>query len=247
MAIDYARGLLDPGLFSDNAPAMERFYQEQVGLPLFERLPHSDTYQEVFFKLPPGKLKIQAFTTPMERAVTGYAELYLARDVAEPRTFTDPDGLTVHVVPNGHRDVTSAGFVVRVNDVDKQRRFYVEGMGAQELPGGSLRIADTMFFVEHTDIVAAPTPSARRGFVYITAIAHDCQAAHQSMLAAGAEHSLRILRLADRCLFSWVRDPHGNWIEVVQYADLSGPLPDIARLADHWDEVIEWRDNGTPY
>jgi lactoylglutathione lyase len=246
--IDLARGLLDPGLFSDNAPTMERFYEDTIGLPLFERLPHSDTYQEVFFKLPPGKLKIQAFATPMEKAVTGYAELMIASDkAASVSTYTDPDGLTVHLVPRGHRGVTVAGYVCRVPDPDAQTKFYLEGMGAQRVDGGGLRVGDTMLFVEEGPLPGAPTPCARTGFVYITIIAHDCAAAHKALLAGGGEHSLRILRLADRCLFSWVRDPNGNWVEVVQYAELSGPLPDIARLADNWDGVTRWREQGVPY
>ena len=70
---------------------------------------------------------------------------------------------------------------------------------------------------------------------------------NQHLLAAGAEHSLRILRLADRCNFSWVRDPSGNWIEMVQYARLSGPLPPVDHLEDHWDEVERWRQDAVSY
>lgn len=245
-AIDLARGLLDPGLFSANAPAMERFYEATVGLPLFERLPHSPTYQEVFFHLPPGKLKIQAFTTPMERAVTGYTELLIARDGAtQVQTHHDPDGLTVHVVPPGYRGVSVAGYVLRVPDPVAQTKFYIDGMGAARTSDG-LRVGDTMLFVEEGPL-GQVTPCARTGFVYLTVIAHDCRAAHESLLNAGAEHSLRILRLADRCLFSWVRDPAGNWVEVVQYAELSGPLPDMQRLADSWEGVERWREHGVAY
>jgi lactoylglutathione lyase len=242
-----ARGLLDPGLFSDNEAKMRAFYEDEVGLPFIERLPHSDTYAEVFFELLPGKLKIQSFVDPLERAVSGYRELLIARpNVDEPVTREDPDGLTVHLVPVGHRGVTTAGYVVAVPDAEAQVRFLVEGMGATEHAGG-WRVGDTQVFVEEAPSGGAPTPPARKGFVYLTVIVHDCVGAHEQLLRAGATHSLRVLRLADRCLFSWVRDPNGNWVEIVQYAELSGPLPDIARLDQHWDEVIEWRENGTTY
>jgi lactoylglutathione lyase len=245
--IELARGLLDPGLFSDNEAKMRDFYVQDVGLPFQERLPHSDTYAEVFFTLPPGKLKIQSFVEPLEPAVTGYRELLIARgDVDEVVQLQDPDGLPVQLVPVGHRGVTTAGIVVGVPDVDAQRRFLVEGMGATESHGG-LRVGDTQLFVEERASSGEPTPAARKGFVYITMIVHDCVGAHERLLAAGGRHSLRTLRLADRCLFSWVRDPNGNWVEIVQYAELSGPLPDIDRLADHWDEVTEWRERGTAF
>lgn len=246
--IELARGLLDPGLFSDNAPALWSFYEEAVGLPRLESLRHSPTYQEVFFTLPPGKLKVQSFDVAMPgRAVTGYKGLVIARDgLAGVRTLRDPDGLSVTLVPRGERGVTSAGVVVGVRDVEAQERFLIEGLGARREAGG-LRVGETQLFVEEDPHAAPATPTCRRGFVYLTLIVHDARAAHAALLAAGATHSARVLRLMDRCLFSWVRDPGGNWIEVIQYAELSGPLPECERLADHWAEVEAWRDHGTPY
>ena len=244
---ELARGLLDPGLFSDNAPKMWSFYEESVGLPRLENLRHGPTYQEVFFTLPPGKLKIQSFDVPMGPAVTGYRELLVARDgLVASQALRDPDGLAVTLVPRGQRGITSAGMVVGVRDVDAQKRFLIEGIGARPSEGG-LRVGDTQIFVEEDPAARPTTPSCRRGFVYITLIVNDCVAAHDALIAAGALHSARVLRLTDRCLFSWVKDPAGNWIEIIQYADLSGPLPEAPRLADHWDEVAKWRDHGTAY
>ena len=52
----FARRTLDPGLFSDNADVMQRFYVDVVGLPLLERLQHDDSYAEIF-SLPSGSSK----------------------------------------------------------------------------------------------------------------------------------------------------------------------------------------------
>ncbi|HEV8298347.1 MAG TPA: VOC family protein [Acidimicrobiales bacterium] len=244
---ELARRTLDPGLFSDNAEKMQRFYVEEVGLPLLERLPHSDTYAEIFFTAPGGKLKIQASTLPMAPAVTGYRELLIARPgVTSVQPFTDPDGLPVQLVPPGDRGVTHFGYVVAVPDVAAQRRFYIDGMGATDVEG-ALRVGDTQLFVEHAPGAETPTPPMRRGFTYITVIPHDLEAAHAALLAAGGQHSMRTLRLADRCLFSWLRDPNGNWVEIVQYAELSGPLPDVERLDKHWDEVVRWREEAVTF
>lgn len=237
-----ARRSLDPGLFSDNAPTMQAYYDSVVGVPFFERLDHSPTYAELFFELPEGKLKIQASTEPMDKAVTGYRQLILARPGRDEVTvLTDPDGLTVNLVPVGHRGVTNVGLVCAVPDLEVQRRFLLDGMQAEEVDGG-FTVGSTRIFLEHDPAQQRSTPPMRRGFTYITLIVHDIEAVHRSLLDAGGEHSLRILRLADRCLFSWVRDPHGNWVEMVQYAELSGPLPDVDRIADHWEEVILWRE-----
>src|SRR5206468_9946158 len=90
---ELARGLLDPGLFSDNGAKMEEFYGAALGLRFIERLRHSPSYQEVFFDLPPGKLKVQSFAEPMPGpAVTGYRELWLPRDgLREVQRLRDPD------------------------------------------------------------------------------------------------------------------------------------------------------------
>jgi len=242
-----ARGLLDPGLFSDNAPKMWAFYEETVGLPRLESLRHGPTYQEVFFTLPPGKLKVQSFEEPMAPAVTGYKEVLVAREgLAAPRALRDPDGLPVTLVPRGHRGIPSMGVVVGVRDVEAERRFFIEGLNARVHEGG-LRVGETQLFVEEDPAARPTTPTCRRGFVYLTLIVDDCVAAHEALLAAGASHSARVLRLLDRCLFSWVKTPGGNWIEIIQYAELSGPLPEAPRLADHWAEVTAWRDHGTAF
>jgi hypothetical protein len=138
----FARRTLDPGLFSDNADVMQRFYTDTVGLPLLERLEHDDSY------------------------------------------------------------------------------------------------------AEHDPAISAASPPMRRGFTYITLVVHEAEECRDALIAAGASNSLRLMRLADRCLFAWLRDPHGNWIEILQYAYLSGELPDIDRIADNWDEVIAWRETG---
>ena len=242
-AFTFARRSLDPGLFSDNAEQMQRFYTDTVGLPLLERLQHDESYAEIFFELPEGKLKIQASTDPMAPASSGYRELFLARDVTTPITRRDPDGLTVHVVPRGYRGITNVGFVCAVSDVEAQRAFLERGMGGVEHEGG-IRVGDTQIFLEHDPAFTAPSPPMRRGFTYVTLIVHEAERCHEALMTAGASNSLRLLRLGDRCIFSWLRDPHGNWVEIVQYAHLSGELPDIDRLADHWDEVKEWRETG---
>jgi catechol 2,3-dioxygenase-like lactoylglutathione lyase family enzyme len=236
-----ARRTLDPGLFSDHATAMQDFYVNSVGLPLLERLEHDESYAEIFFELPEGKLKIQASIHPMAPAVSGYRELYLARDVSEPLTLHDPDNLVVHLVPPGFRGVTNVGVVCAVADVEIQRHFLEAGMGGAPHDDG-IRVGDTQVFLQHDPNMGPASPPMRRGFTYITLVVHEAEQCRQSLLEQGATDSLRLLRLDDRCIFSWVRDPHGNWIEIVQYAHLSGPIPDIDRIADNWDEVIQWRE-----
>jgi hypothetical protein len=47
-------------------------------------------------------------------------------------------------------------------------------------------------------------------------------------------------------VFSWLRDPSGNWFELVQRDAPGWSLAEVDLAADCWDEIIEWRTAGTP-
>jgi catechol 2,3-dioxygenase-like lactoylglutathione lyase family enzyme len=130
-----------------------------------------------------------------------------------------------------------------VADAQRQREFLVDALGAREDAHG-LALGDTRIIVEETVAPPYPTPTWRRGFNYILVPVDNVDVAHAHLLDHGATHGLRPIRLADRCIFSWVRDPHGNWVELVQYTD-SGPLPDIERADSLWPVITAWRDHGT--
>ena len=135
---------------------------------------------------------------------------------------------------------------MKVPDAERQQDFYRQGMAAADTDDG-LVVGATKLFVEAEPSIGYATPTFRRGFTYITLVVHDCNTAHASLVAAGAQPSLHTLRLADRCNFAWVRDPFGNWIQIVQYAELSGPLPPAPQLEEHWEEVTKWREEGVPF
>jgi len=236
-----ARPTLDIGLFSDN-PTMAAFYMNEIGLPFVEALPHSETYSENFYAANGASLKINASTEPMGQGTSGYCGLIIAREgVTAAQRFVDPDGLSIAVVPPGNDGVHQMGIVCEVPDVSTERAFLIDAVGAHD-DEGVLRIGETALFLR-TGGVSRPTPTWRRGFNYYVVFVRDIGRAHQHLLENGAEHSAPPLRLADRCAFSWVRTPSGNWLELVQYADY-GPLPDVPRAADRSPEIIRWRETG---
>ena len=244
-AVKLAKRSLDIGLFSDN-PAMPDYYQHTLGLPFVEAIEHSATYQEMFFEVNGASLKINQSTEPMGDGVSGYCGLVIATDtVSEPQHLTDPDGLRIELVPVGYEGITQFGIICRVPDADRQRSFLIESLGAEEMPGG-VRIGDIPMRLEEAPIERS-TPTWRRGFNYYVVFAADGPRAHQQLLDAGAEHAVPPLKLMDRCVFSWVRDPSGNWIELVQYADIAGPLPEVDPIDQHWAEIVRWREDGVAF
>jgi lactoylglutathione lyase len=239
-----ARPTIDLGLFSDN-PAMDPWYRDVLGLPFVEGLPHSPTYREDFYTVNGRSLKINASQEPMEPGTSGYRGLLIARDgVDAPQELVDPDGLMVAVVPRGYDGVDEIGIVCDVADVDAEARFLLGTIAVRD-DGGGYRIGDTVLFLRAADVPRA-TPTWRRGFNYYLLSVPDVLTAHACMVDHGAEHSAPPVRLAERCVFSWVRAPSGNWIELVQYADVA-PLPDVAFAADRWPEITRWRETGAPY
>jgi lactoylglutathione lyase len=245
-AFRITRDLFDIGLFSDN-PAMPQFYEHELGLPYVDVLQHSPTYQERFYEVNGASLKINYSIEPMQPGSSGYRGLLIARDdVATPQTVTDPDGLEITLVPRGAPGASTLGVRVAVADVDRQRDFLVDALDATE-DGEDLVVGSTRFLVERATGATTPTPTWRRGFNYVLIAVDDAAAAHDALIAAGAVHGMRPIRLADRCVFSWVRDPNGNWVEIVQYAADTGELPDIPRADQLWPQITAWRVDGTPY
>ena len=239
-----SRSTLDIGLFSDN-PAMPEFYMNELGLPFVEGLPHSPTYRENFYAATGASVKINFSTEPMEPGTSGYRGLVIAREGASAiRQSVDPDGLHVTIAPSGHEGVTQMGIVCDVPDEASERSFLVDGLGARD-DEGVLRIGETALFLR-VAAVSRPTPVWRRGFNYYVLFVKDILRAHRHAVDHGGEHSASPLLLGERCAFSWLRTPSGNWVEFVQYADY-GPLPEAPLAADRWSEITRWRETGEAF
>jgi hypothetical protein len=243
-AVALSRPTLDIGLFSDN-PAMPEFYVNELGLPFVEALPHSPTYSENFYAATDASVKINYSSEPMAAGTSGYRRLLIARDrVDTPREYVDPDGLTITIVPPGDEGVDQMGIVCDVPDEAAERAFLIDALGAHD-DRGVLRIGRTALFLRSATI-ERPTPVWRRGFNYYVMFVKDILRAHRHATDHGGEHSASPLLLGERCAFSWIRAPSGNWVEFVQYADY-GPLPPAPFAADRWPEITRWRETGESF
>jgi lactoylglutathione lyase len=244
-----ARPGLDFGVPTDNGLAMRAFYGDQLGLKFLEENEIIPGHDEVFYELHGGWWKLNTSVEPLEPAVTGYRSLLVADATAtETRQLTDPDGLPLTVVPPGHRGIEQVGMDVVVPDVAAQRRFLLDGCGGRPAGDDGIRVGNTVMFLHESDGPMEVTPIVRRGLTMLTFIVTDVLAAHQHLLDHGAIHGLRASDdpgVPGRCLFSFVRDPNGNWIELVQFAE-GTPLAPPPWPNPSFEEFMAFRDHGTP-
>lgn len=237
---------LDLGLFSDD-PATVEFYAATLDLPFIETIRHSETYEERFYQANGVALKVNYSTEPMAPGHSGYCGIVLPREgQREPQELTDPDGTVVTLVPPGTGGIRDVAVQVRVGDLDAQRRFLVDGLGLAETTDGFV-IGGSLIQLVPSGTPTSAQPTWRRGFNYVVVFVDDIVAAHEHVLRHGATHSVPPVRLWDRVVFSWVRDPNGNWVELVQQAHPERPLPDVTPIEQRWSEIIRWREDGTAF
>jgi catechol 2,3-dioxygenase-like lactoylglutathione lyase family enzyme len=243
-----ARPGLDFGLATDHEAERRAFY-EDLGLKHLmtdHLMPGQD---EVYYTLHGSWLKIVTSDQPMKQGISGYSELlFVDPDAQFPRRLTDPDGIKVTVVPKGYRGIDEVGVVVRVHDRAAQVRMLIEGMHAEPVDGGFV-VGNTVFFLEDIDAPLETTPMFSRGFTMVTLVLRNIAETHEALIKAGATNGLRICDdpvEPGRCRFSFVRDPNGNWIELVQFAELSSPLSPAAVPPVTPEEFLRFRDDGIP-
>jgi catechol 2,3-dioxygenase-like lactoylglutathione lyase family enzyme len=245
-----ARPGLDLGIPTDHGAAMRAFYEHELGLTLHSENEIIEGHDEVFYELHGSWLKLNTSVEPLAPAVTGFRALLVADPdpAADVRTLHDPDGLPVTVMPRGHLGLDELGLEMLVPDIDAQARFLLDGCGAERVGERGYRVGNTVIFLERSVSPMAITPIVRRGLTMLTFVVTDLLDAHQFLLDHGAIHGLRAADdpgVPGRCLFSFVRDPNGNWIELVQFAE-DEPLDPPPWPNPRFEEFIAFRDHGTP-
>lgn len=221
-----AKPVIDVGVFADPLEPALRFWQDEVGLPFEELLPTGGGNHQHRHGMNGSVLKLNHPREGLPDAPpSGYRALTIARDgLVAPRTLHDPHGVPIRLVARGEDRVTGIGVSMGVRDAAAQRRLYVEALGMTEASEGAYRCGESWIFVEEDASAADDLPMKGAGIRYLTIQVHDCRAAHASVLANGGLEGAPPRRMGDVAIFSMVRDPDGNWIELSQRASLTGPL-----------------------
>lgn len=235
--IELAKQSLDIGLYTDDAEASLGFYRDSLGLPYEELLRVAKGSRQHRLGLRGSVLKINETRDVLASSPTGFQRLVIADPTLEqPRQDVDPQGMVVERVLPGTDGISAIAVTMAVADVDGQLRFLADGLWGDLLgPVRAMtgigpprvRIGTTIVLVEHDP--SAPRAELQRalGFRYVTIQIRDVLAAHRHLLKLGFEEGMAPIRLGETAAISFVRDPNGNWWEVSQRANLTGPLPSL--------------------
>lgn len=231
-----AKPRLDIGFATNNAPAALQFWQQEIGLPFDHTQPIRRGYKQHRHDLCGSILKINQLYEPIPDAPpSGYLELLIAREgIEEAKTLSDPDGNRVSLVPQGHLGIARIGIRLGVRDIDQHRRFYVEGLGLEEVGsvGGraSFLAGDTVLILEQSPDAPHDAAFEGKGWRYITFQVFEVDREHAHVLAHGGREGRPPETLGTTARISMIRDPDGNWIELSQRASLTGSLEPAGTL-----------------
>jgi len=224
--MELAKPQLDVAVFTERLEPMLHFWQQEAGLAFEELLPtgggnhqHRHGVHGSVFKLNHPRDGLPAAPP------SGYRELWIAQEGrVTPGILQDPDGNAVRLVPPGHEGVAGVGVGVAVRDLGAHACFYAGALGLERLGEARFRCGDSLLFLREDPGATAEVSIRGPGFRYLTIQVFDCAKEHAAVLARGGREGAAPRRHGDVAIFSMVRDPDGNWIELSQRASLTGSL-----------------------
>lgn len=231
--MDLANSCLDFGMFTNNPEAMHNFYSGQLGLKFEGTVPMGPKFKLSRYMINDSVLKLWHATDPLPpRAAAGYKSLTVADPKATaPRTLSDPDGNQLLFVPSGHNRVDQIEFQLGVSDMALTERFYGDVLGAERIAGGRYRLGRTLVSLSadpgarqvKTEPIANPLDAVVAmsgvGFRYLTIQVRDGASEYQHLMGKGGVNpgvALMTPEAGPLVALFMVRDPDGNWVEILQ-------------------------------
>jgi|SRR5579871_1157698 len=221
-----AKPFVDVGLNTNRLAQMLDFWQAEIGASFDHVLPIRRGLKQHRHLVNNSVLKINEYSEALpERPPAGYAELLIARaGLDRDIVKTDPEGLTVRLVPSGAHGVSQIGIRLAVRDAAAHGCFLREGLGLVEVAKNAFRAGETMIFIEQSERAPHASSFEGTGFRYITFQVFKCDTEHAHVLAHGGRERMAPTTLGSTARISMISDPDGNWIEISQRASLVGSL-----------------------
>ena len=221
-----AKPQIDVAVMTNRLESMLDFWQHEAGLPFEEVLPVSRGHRQHRHGLNGSVFKLNHLKAELPAAAPGgLRRLSLAREGIEaPRELVDPDGSRLLLVPPGHQGVVGIGVDLAVRDLGAAQRFYGEVLELERVAEDRYRCGESQIDLRSDPKAEPDVPIFAPGYRYLTIQVLDCEAEHRRLLERGAAEGAPLRRAGDVAVFSMVRDPDGNWIEISQRASLTGSL-----------------------
>lgn len=226
-----AKDCLDVGLFTNQLEEMQEFWESEVGLKFDHMLPIGGGVRQYRYDFENAVLKINHTRTRLpskssggfQRLILGVAGLEATRDL------TDPDGNHVRLVPKGTDGIEHWALEVATKSPDAFLNHYercLELPRHNALPAAVLCGRSLIMAVEAPIIADEADSDAlhRTGFRYATIQVTKVDPVHAKAVRAGAKEAMAPRTLGQTARVSFIKDNHGNWMEISQRASLTGSL-----------------------
>jgi len=225
-----AKDCLDVGLFTNQLEPMLAFWQSDIGLAFDHMLPLGGGVRQHRHDFESAVLKLNHARDSLASAVPGGIQrLIIARDgLTAPRDLVDPDGNQVRLVPKQETGIEHWAVEMAMADADQFLNHYHHALGLPRGPGAASVWCGRSLIIglQAPDRAGqtAPEDMRRTGFRYTTIQVDKVDSVHARAVAAGATQAAAPQTLGETARISFLKDPHGNWMELSQRASITGSL-----------------------
>lgn len=225
-----AKDCLDIGLFTNQLEPMLAFWQQQVGLPFDHMLPVGGGVRQHRHDFDGAVLKLNHARDQLGPASRGgFQRLIIAqqgRTVSED--LADPDGNRVRLVPIGEGGIEHWAIEVATRDADQFLSHYQHSLGLPRVPDAlAVRCGRSLIIGVISPDVADESDGEdmrRTGYRYTTIQVDKVDSVHARTLKQGAVEGAPPQTLGRTARISFLKDNHGNWMELSQRASITGSL-----------------------
>lgn len=225
-----AKDCLDVGLFTNQLEPMLAFWQQEVGLPFDHMLPVGGGVRQHRHDFDGAVLKLNHARDPLAPASRGGLQRLIIAQAVRTRAeeLTDPDGNRVQMVPKGTNGIEHWAIEIAVREADLFLAHYQQSLGLPRVEGAlAVRCGRSLIIgvVDPDRADETDQDEMRRiGFRYTTIQVDKVDSVHAQAVARGAIEAAAPQTLGKTARISFLKDPHGNWMELSQRASITGSL-----------------------
>ena len=219
-----SKPVIDVGFFTTDIDATLGFWRNEFGLACEPPVHFNEVLTQYRHAFGNSIIKINTSDDPLANTPTGYRSLLLySAEYGVQRDLTDPDGNVIKVIPDATAETPYLGLEIAVAHAPTQARFYADVLGYTQAH-------DDQYCCGTSPIVLTEDPGAANaghwigpGLRYFTMHVMRVDDCFEQVVRGGATVGEAPYSIGEIARISFVRDPHDNWIEIAQRAELAGP------------------------